>query len=234
MVFQNYALYPHLTVYKNIAFPLRSRRRGQRLAEEEIRRRVEEAARILDIDHVLNRRPRVLSGGQRQRVALGRAMVREPVVFLLDEPLSNLDAQMRMELREQIVSLHRRLGTTFVYVTHDQAEAMQLASAWRSCRRAESCRRNAPADLQPPLLRVRGRFCRRAKDEFLRLVSAPGGREVDGGPIGRARGAAAGAALPGRRRGARRHARDRGRAARRICAPAPRRSRPTSRRRSAR
>lgn len=126
MVFQNYALYPHLTVYKNIAFPLRSRRRGQRLAEEEIRRRVEEAARILDIDHVLNRRPRVLSGGQRQRVALGRAMVREPVVFLLDEPLSNLDAQMRMELREQIVSLHRRLGTTFVYVTHDQAEAMQL------------------------------------------------------------------------------------------------------------
>ncbi len=122
MVFQNFALYPHLNVYKNMAFPLKS----MKLKPEEIQRRVEEAARILDIEHVLNRRPRVLSGGQRQRVALGRAMVREPVVFLLDEPLSNLDVKMRMELRDHIISLHRRLTTTFLYVTHDQAEAMQL------------------------------------------------------------------------------------------------------------
>ncbi|HIS02397.1 MAG TPA: ATP-binding cassette domain-containing protein [Candidatus Pullichristensenella avicola] len=122
MVFQSFALYPHLNVYKNMAFPLKS----MKLKPEEIQRRVEEAAKILDIEHVLNRRPRVLSGGQRQRVALGRAMVREPVVFLLDEPLSNLDVKMRLELRDQIVSLHKRLGTTFLYVTHDQAEAMQL------------------------------------------------------------------------------------------------------------
>ncbi|MCQ2437347.1 MAG: ATP-binding cassette domain-containing protein, partial [Clostridia bacterium] len=97
-----------------------------KLPQEEIERRVEEAAKILDIEYLLNRKPKVLSGGQRQRVALGRAMVREPVVFLLDEPLSNLDVKMRTELREQIVSLHRRLKTTFIYVTHDQAEAMQL------------------------------------------------------------------------------------------------------------
>lgn len=122
MVFQSFALYPHLNVYKNMAFPLKS----MKLKPEEIQRRVEEAAKILGIEHVLNRRPRVLSGGQRQRVALGRAMVREPVVFLLDEPLSNLDVKMRLELRDQIVALHKRLGTTFLYVTHDQAEAMQL------------------------------------------------------------------------------------------------------------
>ena len=122
MVFQSFALYPHLTVYKNMAFPLKS----LKLPQEEIKRRVEAAAKILDIDYLLNRRPRVLSGGQRQRVALGRAMVREPVVFLLDEPLSNLDAKMRTELRDQIIRLHERLKTTFVYVTHDQAEAMQM------------------------------------------------------------------------------------------------------------
>ena len=122
MVFQNYALYPHMTVAENMAFPLKS----MKLPQEEIKRRVEAAAKILDIDYLLNRRPRVLSGGQRQRVALGRAMVREPVVFLLDEPLSNLDAKMRTELRDQIIRLHERLKTTFVYVTHDQAEAMQM------------------------------------------------------------------------------------------------------------
>lgn len=124
MVFQNYALYPHLTVFKNIAFPLK----GRKLSAEEIKRRVEKTAEMLDITHVLNRRPRVLSGGQRQRVALGRAMVREPVVFLLDEPLSNLDAKMRMELRDQITTLHEKLKTTFLYVTHDQAEAMHMGS----------------------------------------------------------------------------------------------------------
>lgn len=124
MVFQNFALYPHLNVYKNIAFPLKSRH----MKPEEIKQRVEETARILDITHVLNRRPKFLSGGQRQRVALGRAMVRQPVVFLLDEPLSNLDVKMRVELRDEIVNLHDKLQTTFVYVTHDQAEAMHMGS----------------------------------------------------------------------------------------------------------
>ena len=124
MVFQNFALYPHLNVYKNIAFPLKSKK----IPKEEIKRRVETTAEILDITHVLNRRPKHLSGGQRQRVALGRAMVREPVVFLLDEPLSNLDAAMRVELRDEIMKLHDRLQTTFIYVTHDQAEAMHMGS----------------------------------------------------------------------------------------------------------
>lgn len=124
MVFQTFALYPHLNVYKNMAFPLAS----MKLPVEEIKRRVEKTAKILDIEHILNRRPRALSGGQRQRVALGRAMVREPVVFLLDEPLSNLDAKMRLELRDEIIRLHKELTTTFVYVTHDQAEAMQMGS----------------------------------------------------------------------------------------------------------
>ena len=124
MVFQNFALYPHLNVYKNIAFPLKSKK----MPKDEIKRRVETTAEILDITHVLNRRPKHLSGGQRQRVALGRAMVREPVVFLLDEPLSNLDAAMRVELRDEIMKLHDRLQTTFIYVTHDQAEAMHMGS----------------------------------------------------------------------------------------------------------
>lgn len=124
MVFQTFALYPHLNVYKNIAFPLKS----MHMKSDEIKRRVEETAKILDITHILNRRPRVLSGGQRQRVALGRAMVREPVVFLLDEPLSNLDVKMRLELRDEIVNLHKKLQTTFIYVTHDQAEAMHMGS----------------------------------------------------------------------------------------------------------
>jgi len=124
MVFQNFALYPHLNVYKNIAFPLKS----THVPAEEIKRRVEKTAALLDITHVLNRRPKHLSGGQRQRVALGRAMVREPVVFLLDEPLSNLDAKMRLELRDEICKLHKSLNTAFVYVTHDQAEAMHMGT----------------------------------------------------------------------------------------------------------
>ena len=122
MVFQNYALYPHMTVYKNMAFGLQLRK----TPKEEIEKRVREAAIILDIEHLLNRRPKALSGGQRQRVALGRAMVRNPSVFLLDEPLSNLDAKLRAAMRTEIIKLHRRLGTTFVYVTHDQTEAMTM------------------------------------------------------------------------------------------------------------
>ncbi|MCL2883954.1 MAG: sn-glycerol-3-phosphate ABC transporter ATP-binding protein UgpC [Oscillospiraceae bacterium] len=122
MVFQNYALYPHMTVFDNMAFGLKLRK----TPKDEIRRRVEEAAHILDIDHLLDRRPKALSGGQRQRVALGRAIVREPKVFLLDEPLSNLDAKLRAQMRTELSKLHQRLGTTFIYVTHDQTEAMTM------------------------------------------------------------------------------------------------------------
>ncbi len=122
MVFQNYALYPHMTVYKNIAFGLTL----QKISQEEIDRRVHEAARAMDLEHLLNRKPKALSGGQRQRVALGRAMVRNPAVFLLDELLSNLDAKLRAAMRAEISRLHKRLQTTFVYVTHDQTEAMTM------------------------------------------------------------------------------------------------------------
>ena len=124
MVFQNYALYPHMTVYDNMAFGLKLRK----TPKDEIKRRVEEAAKILDIAHLLNRKPKALSGGQRQRVALGRAIVREPKVFLFDEPLSNLDAKLRVAMRTEITKLHQRLQTTFIYVTHDQTEAMTMAS----------------------------------------------------------------------------------------------------------
>ncbi|MEF2071095.1 ABC transporter ATP-binding protein [Consotaella aegiceratis] len=123
MVFQNYALYPHMTVFKNMAFGLELRKAPR----EEVERKVHEAARILDIEHLLNRKPKALSGGQRQRVALGRAMVRSPSVFLLDEPLSNLDAKLRNTMRSEITKLHKRLETTFIYVTHDQVEAMTMA-----------------------------------------------------------------------------------------------------------
>ncbi|MEG0769979.1 MAG: sn-glycerol-3-phosphate ABC transporter ATP-binding protein UgpC [Ruthenibacterium sp.] len=122
MVFQNYALYPHMTVYKNMAFGLELRK----TPKDEIDKRVREAARVLDIEHLLDRKPKALSGGQRQRVALGRAMVRDPAVFLLDEPLSNLDAKLRTSMRTEIIKLHQKLGTTFVYVTHDQTEAMTM------------------------------------------------------------------------------------------------------------
>ena len=124
MVFQNYALYPHMTVFENMAFGLKLRK----VPKEEIKRRVEEAARILDINHLLERRPKALSGGQKQRVALGRAIVRNPKVFLLDEPLSNLDAKLRAAMRSELTKLHKKLETTFVYVTHDQVEAMTMAT----------------------------------------------------------------------------------------------------------
>ena len=122
MVFQNYALYPHMTVYDNMAFGLKLRK----VPKDEIKRRVDEAARILDITHLLDRKPAALSGGQRQRVALGRAIVRNPKVFLLDEPLSNLDAKLRAQMRTELTKLHKKLGTTFIYVTHDQTEAMTM------------------------------------------------------------------------------------------------------------
>jgi multiple sugar transport system ATP-binding protein len=123
MVFQNYALYPHMTVYENMSFGLRLKR----YPKEEIARRVKEAARILDIAELVDRKPRQLSGGQRQRVAMGRAIVRNPKVFLFDEPLSNLDAKLRVQMRTEIKRVHQKVRTTTVYVTHDQVEAMTLA-----------------------------------------------------------------------------------------------------------
>ena len=122
MVFQNYALYPHMTVYKNMAFGLKLRK----VARDVIDQRVREAAKILDIEHLLERKPKALSGGQRQRVAVGRAIVREPAAFLFDEPLSNLDAKLRVTTRAELKRLHHRLKTTTIYVTHDQEEAMTL------------------------------------------------------------------------------------------------------------
>ncbi len=122
MVFQNYALYPHMSVYKNIAFGLTLRK----VPKDIIDQKVQEAAKVLDLTHLLDRKPKALSGGQRQRVALGRAMVRDPKVFLLDEPLSNLDAKLRTQMRTEITRLHKQLDTTFVYVTHDQTEAMTM------------------------------------------------------------------------------------------------------------
>ena len=124
MVFQNYALYPHMSVFENMSFGLKL----NKTPKEEIKRRVEEAARILDITHLLDRKPKALSGGQKQRVALGRAIVRNPMVFLLDEPLSNLDAKLRATMRTELTKLHQRVGTTFIYVTHDQVEAMTMAT----------------------------------------------------------------------------------------------------------
>jgi sn-glycerol 3-phosphate transport system ATP-binding protein len=123
MVFQNYALYPHMTVYENMSYGLRIRR----MPPADIRARVERAAKILELSHLLERRPRELSGGQRQRVAMGRAIVREPAAFLFDEPLSNLDAKLRVQMRLEIQKLHRELRTTSIFVTHDQVEAMTLA-----------------------------------------------------------------------------------------------------------
>ena len=124
MVFQNYALYPHMSVYDNMAFGLKLRK----TPKDEIDKKVHDAAKILDLEHLLDRKPKALSGGQRQRVAMGRAIVRSPKVFLMDEPLSNLDAKLRGQMRVEISKLHQRLETTIIYVTHDQTEAMTLGT----------------------------------------------------------------------------------------------------------
>ena len=123
MVFQNYALYPHMTVYDNMAFGLKLRK----VPKDQIDKQVKEAAKILDLEKLLDRKPKALSGGQRQRVAMGRAIVRDPKVFLMDEPLSNLDAKLRVSMRNEISKLHRQIGSTTIYVTHDQVEAMTMA-----------------------------------------------------------------------------------------------------------
>ncbi len=143
MVFQNYALYPHLTVRENMAFPLRL----AKVDAAEITRRVEEAARVLEFGDHLDRKPANLSGGQRQRVAMGRAIVREPVAFLLDEPLSNLDAKLRVQMRTEISRLQNRLGTTTVYVTHDQTEAMTLGDRVGMLRKGKVQQVDTPKEL---------------------------------------------------------------------------------------
>jgi multiple sugar transport system ATP-binding protein len=143
MVFQNYALYPHKTIYDNLAFPLRLRK----MAKSEVEQRVLRIARLLELEEHLKRRPRQLSGGQRQRVAMGRAIVREPQAFLMDEPLSNLDAKLRTQMRAEISLLHKELGTTTIYVTHDQVEAMTLGQRVAVMRKGELQQVAAPQTL---------------------------------------------------------------------------------------
>ncbi len=143
MVFQSYALYPHLTVYDNIAFGLRM----QKLPKDEIKRRVQQAAEVLGLESFLERKPRALSGGQRQRVAMGRAIVREPQAFLMDEPLSNLDAKLRVQMRAEIARLQNDLGVTTVYVTHDQVEAMTMGDRVAVMRKGELQQVDAPQEL---------------------------------------------------------------------------------------
>jgi multiple sugar transport system ATP-binding protein len=133
MVFQSYALYPHLSVYDNIAFGLKLKK----MPKQEIDKRVQEAAKVLGLESFLNRKPRALSGGQRQRVAMGRAIVREPSAFLMDEPLSNLDAKLRVQMRAEIEKLQDDLGTTTIYVTHDQVEAMTMGDRVAVMRKGE-------------------------------------------------------------------------------------------------
>ena len=143
MVFQSYALYPHMSVFQNMAFSLSL----QKFSKDEIRKRVEAAAKILQMEHLLDRRPAALSGGQRQRVAIGRAIVRNPEVFLFDEPLSNLDAALRHDTRVEIAKLHKQLDATTIYVTHDQVEAMTLADKIVVLRDGEVMQVGSPMDL---------------------------------------------------------------------------------------
>ena len=163
MVFQNYALYPHMTVYDNMAFGLKLRK----VPKAEIDKKVREAARILDLDKLLDRKPKALSGGQRQRVAMGRAIVRNPKVFLMDEPLSNLDAKLRVQMRIEISKLHENLGATIIYVTHDQTEANDSRNENRRYeRRSRSAGRYTAEPLQYTVQPVRCRIYRISSDEL--------------------------------------------------------------------
>jgi multiple sugar transport system ATP-binding protein len=182
MVFQNYALYPHMTVYENMSFGLRLKR----FPKDEIRRRVDEAARILDITELLARKPRQLSGGQRQRVAMGRAIVRDPKVFLFDEPLSNLDAKLRVQMRTEIKRVHQKVRTTTVYVTHDQVEAMTLADRVVVMNRGVIEQIGAPNDLyHNPTTRFVAGFIGSPAMNFVpcELSGANGGMRVKVGGI---------------------------------------------------
>ena len=179
MVFQNYALYPHMTVRENLGFGLKMRKFPRR----EIEARVEEAADILSIQELLDRKPRALSGGQRQRVAVGRAIVRKPEVFLFDEPLSNLDAKLRVAMRAEISKLHRRLGATIIYVTHDQVEAMTMASRIFIMNRGALQQSGAPLDVyRQPVNRFVAGFIGSPAMNFLDigLVRENGGFLIEG------------------------------------------------------
>ena len=167
MVFQNYALYPHMTVYENMAFSLKLKK----VPKDEIDRKVRQAAEILDITQYLDRKPKALSGGQRQRVAIGRAIVRDPAVFLMDEPLSNLDAKLRNQMRAEIIKLRQRIDTTFVYVTHDQTEAMTLGDRIVIMKDGFIPDRHPPGGVRPSRQPVRGRVHRHPPDEPIRRAA---------------------------------------------------------------
>ena len=147
MVFQSYALYPHMTIAENLSFGLRMAKGEERLPDDEISKRLQETARLMELEDQLDKKPKQLSGGQRQRVALGRALIRQPKVLLMDEPLSNLDAELRHQMRGEIRRLHERLGTTTVYVTHDQIEAMTLADRIAILDHGELQQHGAPLDV---------------------------------------------------------------------------------------
>ena len=175
MVFQNYALYPHMTVFDNMAFGLKLRK----MPKPEIKRRVQEAARILDIEPLLDRKPKALSGGQRQRVAMGRAIVRDPKVFLMDEPLSNLDAKLRVQMRVEITKLHQRLQTTIIYVTHDQTEAMTMGTRIVVMKDGFIQQVNAPAELyEKPVNTFVAGFIGMPPMNFIPATLSVSGREV--------------------------------------------------------
>jgi multiple sugar transport system ATP-binding protein len=178
MVFQNYALYPHMNVYENMAFGLKLRK----FSKQEIDKRVKEAAEILGLSHLLSRKPKELSGGQRQRVALGRAIVREPAVFLMDEPLSNLDAKLRVQMRTELSKLHARLQTTTIYVTHDQVEAMTMGTRIVVMKDGIIQQVAPPQELydQPNNLFVAG-FIGSPAMNFLRGTLSADGKVFDGG-----------------------------------------------------
>ena len=176
MVFQNYALYPHKSIYENLSFPLRLRKLGR----DEIDRRVRRIASILELDEQLDRRPRQLSGGQRQRVAMGRAMIREPQAFLMDEPLSNLDAKLRTQMRAEISLLHKEIGVTTIYVTHDQVEAMTLGQRVAVMRKGELQQVSSPQELyaRPANLFVAGFIGSPGMNFFEGRVESSNGRPV--------------------------------------------------------
>jgi ABC-type sugar transport system ATPase subunit len=182
MVFQSYALYPHMTVYKNMAFGLKLAKTERATVDE----RVREAARTLQIEDLLERKPKALSGGQRQRVAIGRAIVRKPQVFLFDEPLSNLDAALRVQMRVEIGRLHERLGATMVYVTHDQVEAMTLADKIVVLNEGRVEQIGAPIELyqRPRNLFVAG-FIGAPSMNLMPATAAEGGLQLDGGELAR-------------------------------------------------
>ncbi|CAH1693193.1 Osmoprotective compounds uptake ATP-binding protein GgtA [Hyphomicrobiales bacterium] len=184
MVFQNYALYPHMTIFENIAFPLKSR--GRKLSAAEIEQKVERIAEMLGVREMLARYPKELSGGQQQRVALGRAMVRDPKVFLLDEPLSNLDARLRIRMRQDIKALHARIGSTIIYVTHDQAEAMSMSSRIAVFARGKLQQFASPFDIynRPANLFVAGFVGEREINQFNgRLVRGDGQLLLEAGGL---------------------------------------------------